>query len=79
VDGVLSRRRPVVNVIQSTIVFEGGRIVSHADRFSFPAWAAQALGMPGRLFGRFEWFRRLVARKALRGLGLAPSPAPPAS
>lgn len=63
-------RRPVVNVIESDVRFRDGRIVEHTDRFDFPRWAAQALGPPGRIFGGFEWFRRSVARKARRGLGL---------
>lgn len=62
-------KHPVVNVILSELRFENGRIVEQRDRFDFPRWAAQALGAPGRLFGRFEWFRRAVARKAMRGLG----------
>jgi hypothetical protein len=64
-------RRPVVNVILSELRFENGRIVEQTDRFDFPRWAAQALGTPGRWLGRFEWFRRAVARKARRGIGLA--------
>jgi ketosteroid isomerase-like protein len=63
-------KRPVVNVILSELRFEDGRIVEQRDEFDFPRWAAQALGPPGRLFGRFGWFRRAVARKARRGLGL---------
>ena len=63
-------RRPVVNVILSELRFENGRVVEHRDAFDFPRWAAQALGGPGRLLGRFEWFRNSVARKARRGLGL---------
>lgn len=66
-------RRPVVNVIVSDVRFHGGQIVEQTDRFDFHRWAGQALGPPGRLFGGFEWFRRSVARKARRGLGLAPS------
>ena len=66
-------RRPVVNVILSELRFENGRIVEQRDRFDFPRWAAQALGTPGRLFGRFGWFRRAVARKARKGLGLPPA------
>ena len=66
-------RRPVVNVILSELRFENGRIVEQTDRFDFPRWAAQALGGPGRWFGRFGWFQRAVARKARRGLGL-PTP-----
>lgn len=64
------RPRRVVNVILSEIRFENGRIVDQRDRFDFRRWAAQALGPPGRLFGRFGWFQRAVARKARRGLGL---------
>ncbi len=63
-------KRPVVNVIESDVRFRDGRIVEQTDRFDFPRWAAQALGPPGRLLGGFEWFRRSVARKARRGLGL---------
>lgn len=62
--------RPVVNIIESDVRFRGGRIVEQTDRFDFPHWAAQALGPPGRLFGGFEWFRRSVARRARRGIGL---------
>ncbi len=63
-------RRPVVNVIASDVRFRNGQIVEQTDRFDFHRWAAQALGTPGRFLGGFEWFRRSVARKARRGLGL---------
>lgn len=63
-------RRPVVNVILSEIEFRGEQIVRQRDAFDFRRWAAQALGLPGRLFGRFEWFRRQVSRKAAAGIGL---------
>lgn len=61
---------PVVNVILSEFELEDGRIVRQRDRFDFPRWAAQALGIPGRLFGRFEWFRRAVSRKAAARVGV---------
>jgi hypothetical protein len=64
--------RPVVNVVVSEIAFEGERISRHVDRFDFPRWAAQALGTPGKLFGRFGWFQRAVSRKIARRLGVAP-------
>ena len=63
---------PVVNVILSELELEDGRIVRQRDRFDFPRWAAQALGIPGRLFGRFEWFRRAVSRKAAARVGVPP-------
>jgi len=63
-------KRPVVNVIESDVRFRDGLIVQQTDRFDFPRWAGQALGAPGRMLGRFEWFRRSVARRARRGIGL---------
>ena len=69
-------RHPVVNVILSELRIEDGRIVEQRDRFDFPRWAAQALGAPGRFFGRFGWFQRAVAKKARRRLGLPPLPPP---
>lgn len=61
-------KRPVTNVILSEIEFEGEKIIRQVDRFDFPRWAAQALGPPAKLFGRFGWFRRTVSRKAARRL-----------
>lgn len=67
-------KRQVTNVILSEIEFERGLIVRQRDRFDFPRWAAQALGMPGTLFGRFEWFRRSVSKKAAERVGVPPKP-----
>jgi hypothetical protein len=67
-------RRPVTNVILSEIEFQNGLIVSHRDLFDFPRWARQALGLPGALFGRFEWFRRSVSKKAAERVGVQPKP-----
>lgn len=61
-------RRPVVNVILSELRFVDGLIVEQVDRFDFPRWAAQALGAPGKWLGRFQWFRRAVAKKAKKRL-----------
>ncbi len=63
-------KRPVVNVILSELTFRDGKISAQVDRFDFPRWASQAMGLPGRLFGPFEWFRKTVAKKALQGLKL---------
>ena len=60
--------RPVINVILSELRFVDGRIVEQHDRFDFPRWAAQALGTPGKLLGRFEWFRRVFVKKAKKRL-----------
>jgi hypothetical protein len=67
--------RPVVNLVRSEIVFDGsGLIARQKDDFDFPKWAAQALGPPGALFGRYAWFRRIVSRKAAAGIGVPPKP-----
>jgi ketosteroid isomerase-like protein len=67
-------KRPVVNVIVSEIEMQGGLIVRQKDAFDFPRWAAQALGLPGLLFGRFEFLRRSVSKSAAARLGLPPKP-----
>jgi len=67
-------KMPVVNVVLSEIELENGLISRQVDQFDFRRWAAQALGTPGKLLGRFEWFRRGVSRKAALGLGLPPKP-----
>ncbi|HYB53161.1 MAG TPA: nuclear transport factor 2 family protein [Thermoanaerobaculia bacterium] len=68
--------RPVVNVIVSELELSDGRIVRQRDRFDFPRWAAQALGLPGRLLGRFAWFQRAVSRRIARRLDLSAAPPP---
>jgi ketosteroid isomerase-like protein len=65
---------PVVNVILSELELANGRIVRQRDRFDFRRWAAQALGAKGKLFGRFEWFRRVVSRQAAIRVGVPPKP-----
>jgi len=66
---------PVVNVVRSEIVFDGnGLIARQRDDFDFAKWAAQALGLPGALLGRFAWFRRAVSRRAAAGIGVPSKP-----
>src|SRR5262249_12096827 len=45
------QRHRVHNVIDAEFRFRDGLIVSHVDSFDWPRWAAQALGLPGRLLG----------------------------
>ena len=65
-------KRPVVNVIVSEIEMRDGLLVRQKDAFDFPRWAAQALGLPGFLFGRAEWLRRSVSKSAAARLGVPP-------
>ena len=63
-------KNPVVNVIRSEIELRDGLIVRQKDTFDFPRWAAQALGLPGKLLGRFDWFRRRVSATAAARVGV---------
>ncbi len=48
----------VHNVIDARFAFTDGLISSHVDTFDWSAWAAQALGLPGKLFGRTVFLRK---------------------
>jgi hypothetical protein len=67
-------KRRVVNVIVSEIEMRNGLIVRQKDTFDFPRWAAQALGLPGLLFGRTKWLRRSVSKSAAARLGVPSKP-----
>jgi ketosteroid isomerase-like protein len=60
--------RKVVNRIRAKFVFRDGLIAEHRDHFDFPAWARQALGWKGLLFGRLPALRRAVGAQARLGL-----------
>jgi ketosteroid isomerase-like protein len=54
----------VVNDIRASFHFSDGKIVDHVDSFDFGKWASQALGLPGKLFGRTPFIRAAVRRRA---------------
>lgn len=56
--------RPVHNVIDADFDFRDGLISRHEDSFDWPQWAGQALGLPGRLFGRTSFLRNAAHKKA---------------
>ncbi len=56
--------KKVLNRIDATFEFRGGKIVRHTDVFDLGAWCAQALGVPGRLFGRTRWLQNVVRKRA---------------
>jgi len=60
--------RRVVNVGHATFTLRRGRIVSHVDEWDFPAWAAQALGWKGKVFGHTRFLQRKVQQDAARRL-----------
>ena len=60
--------RKVHNRIDALFAFRDGLIVRHIDRFSFWAWARQALGPAGLLLGWFPPLKWKVRREARKGL-----------
>jgi ketosteroid isomerase-like protein len=60
--------RKVINRIKAGFTFENGKIVQHTDRFSFYAWAKQALGTPGLLLGWTGSLKKKVQQKAMKNL-----------
>jgi ketosteroid isomerase-like protein len=60
--------RPVHNIIDARFEFRDGKIVRHNDSFDFRAWASQALGPMGTLFGWSSFLKNRVRAKATAGL-----------
>lgn len=54
--------------VASTLSIWDGRIVRHVDEFRFPSFAAQALGVRGRLLGWNAAWRRRLQRRVRAGL-----------
>ncbi|KAG8936469.1 hypothetical protein FRC02_001887 [Tulasnella sp. 418] len=56
--------RPVVNHMSSVfLVNNDGKIEKQVDTFDFSAWASQALGIIGMLFGSFGFLRAQVQKR----------------
>lgn len=60
--------RKVHNVIEARFEFRDGKIIRHADSFSFPRWARQAFGLTGWLLGWTPFLRNKVRQTAMKGL-----------
>ena len=60
--------RKVINNIRAHMRFKDGKIVEHTDQFKLSSWCKQALGWPGALFGKMNWFQRKVRRSAQQNL-----------
>jgi ketosteroid isomerase-like protein len=65
-DYTFSTGRKVHNDVRATFAFRDGLIAEHDDRFSFHAWARQALGPAGLLLGWTPLLQGKV-RKQARG------------
>jgi ketosteroid isomerase-like protein len=58
----------VVNYIKAYMKLKDGKIVEHSDGFKLSAWAAQALGWKGALFGWMGWMKRKIQLNARKNL-----------
>jgi ketosteroid isomerase-like protein len=56
--------RKVLNRIDASFEFEGGKIVRHTDAFDLYRWARQALGPVGLLFGWSPLVQNKIRRTA---------------
>ena len=56
--------RRVLNRIDATFRFHGGKIVEHADAFDLWRWAGMALGPTGRLLGWLPPVQASIRRQA---------------
>ena len=63
-----AERRPVVNLVRSSFQLSDGLIAAQRDSFEFHAWAAQALGVKGRLLGWTPMVRNAVRADAAQRL-----------
>lgn len=60
--------RKVHNSIDASFEISGGKITRHTDSFDLPAWAGQALGPMGKLFGRMPFLQRKIRGMAAKRL-----------
>ncbi|MGB3182082.1 MAG: nuclear transport factor 2 family protein [Cyclobacteriaceae bacterium] len=56
-------KRRVINHVTSRLILENGKIIRHADSFSFGKWSRQALGLPGLLLGWTPFMQKAVQKK----------------
>ena len=55
--------RPVHNIIDASFEFKDGKISTHIDHFDLHAWASQAMGWKGKLFGGTSFFRKKLQKQ----------------
>ena len=60
--------RRVVNNIKAFMRLKDGKIIEHSDGFKLSKWAAQALGLPGILFGWTGFMKRKIQKNARKSL-----------
>jgi ketosteroid isomerase-like protein len=60
--------RKVVNNIKAFMKLKDGKIIEHSDGFKLSKWAAQALGLPGILFGWTNFMNSKIRKNASASL-----------
>jgi hypothetical protein len=60
--------RKVINKVRTNFFIADGKIAEHNDEFSLWKWSAQALGVPGLLFGWTSTLHNRLRRRARRNL-----------
>ncbi len=60
--------RKVINRIKAKFTFANGKIKRHTDHFDFYKWSAQALGIPGILFGWTIFLKNKVRKEGRKNL-----------
>ena len=61
-------QRQMHNIVNAQFRFQDGKILVHQDTFDLTKWAAQALGIPGRLFGWTPFIQQTIRNKAAQAL-----------
>ena len=60
--------RTVINMVDASFEFRDGLIIRHDDNFDLHTWSAQALGLPGKLFGWTGFFQKKIRQQAIQSL-----------
>ena len=60
--------KKVVNNIKAFMRLKDGKIIEHSDGFKISKWAAQALGLPGVLFGWTGFLKSKIQKNARKSL-----------
>ncbi len=58
--------RKVHNIVTADMVLEEGKIIQHKDHFKLWKWAAQAMGLRGRILGGTTFFKKRLQQQTNR-------------
>jgi len=58
--------RKVHNIVEANFDFKDRKIIKHTDTFNLRAWASQAMGWKGKLFGGTNFFKNKLHKQTGR-------------